>query len=796
MPAGEGDGDYGPWRIIGALAALALASGALSIAALSHVVNAAIALAAAGKPIAPGPLVAALRVEDAALAAITLVLFGLILWWEWRARVLSRLLSGLDEWQAFALLTLVIAWCGQAYLFPGVLLGGDSGSHIARFLEMRRGFDAGAIAQWTNYDYLGSPLLGFTGPLTYLLGGALDVAVRDPVTTAKIMLFASHLIAGWVFWALLRRLEFAALPSVVGAIAFAGSFALLHLFLYRGVFPQQFTILFLVLVFYAAEGLMRGLPGRARDWLIFALATAGLIVNHQPHALFCGLYLGLFGGASLLLGRWQRGRLWSLLSAGIMGVAISLFAVLPIIAEANWVMIEPGGSLVGVHAPTLARLFDLIMWSNSRTTFGIDYWAYVGIVCLALALVGGWAALSRRLGDARRSLALAALPCVVASFFLYDPVVRDIIFIVFFAALFAALGTEWIVAHARPPSRIMLVIFLALVIDVASTSVQPIARTDKGFMITAGRYLEANAPNQRIIEATIGRDESITLEIGPGSGAISYYSTVQRVAGHHNMAAARVHNYAETIVKLAERELRSDGRLSPETESLVGLLNVTRIVCLGSFSSGCPAHIAATEAEPPLGAVLHIADATPAVFSQTLIALAPPPGSDKPMLWIDNYDDEAFASQIAGITDFLDRYRDTMQIHPGSNSAAAIAVRQLPPEPLPSVSGAWHPRMTSYAVDLQSVTMTVSSDAPGYVQLAHPWFPASEVRINGRVVATLEGAIDFMVVPIAAGENRIEIGPIVTPIRRISNIMSAVSLALTFVIAISLRFRRKNQGAA
>ena len=67
--------------------------------------------------------------------------------------------------------------------------------------------------------------------------------------------------------------------------------ALLHLFLFRGVFPQQFTIIFLVLIFYAAEGLMRGLPGQARDWLVFSLATAGLIINHQPHALYAALYL-------------------------------------------------------------------------------------------------------------------------------------------------------------------------------------------------------------------------------------------------------------------------------------------------------------------------------------------------------------------------------------------------------------------------------------------------------------------------------------------------------------------------
>jgi hypothetical protein len=776
--------------VIGALAGLALASGALSLAALSHVVNAALALAAADKPIALGRLVAVLRLEDLALAAVTLVLVGVVAWWEWRGRAVSHMLSGLDPRQGFAVLTIVVAWCGQAYLFPGVLLGGDTGSHIARFLEMRRGFDAGAFPQWTNYDYLGSSLLGFTGPLTYIIGGAVDVVVRDPVATAKLMLFCSHLVAGWVFWALLLRLGFAALPALVAAIAFAGSFALLHLFLYRGVFPQQFTIIFLAVVFYAAEGLMRGLPGRGRDWLIFALSTAGLIVNHQPHALFCGLYLGLFGAASVACGRWQIRRLGLLASAGIMGVAISVFAVIPILAEADWVMIDPEGRLLGLQAPTLARLFDLVVWRDWRTTWGTDYWAYVGIVCVTLAFVGGWAALSHRLGDDRRALAVAALPCMIASFFLHDPVVRDIIFIVFFAALYAALGMEWIAAQAKPGSRIVLIVSFAAVLDVASTSIQPVARTDKGFLIDAGRYLEAEAANQRILEVEVGRDKSIAVNIGPSSGPISFYSTVERVAGHHNMAATRVHNYAETIAKLAERDLHRAGRLSPETESLVGLVDVTRIVCLGSFAMGCPARFAATAPEPPLGAVVRVPDAAPAVFGRTLVALAPPPGLDKPMLWSEFYDDDPPHPQVTGIIDFLHRYLRAMRIDPATDLAAAIPVRSLPDGLPPPASDAWHPRMTAYQVGLQRVAMTVVSDAPGYVQLSHPWFPASQVRINGLPVAPLEGAIDLTVVPIAAGENAIEIGPVVTPVRAISNIVSAVSIALAFAVAGGLGLRR------
>jgi hypothetical protein len=267
---------------------------------------------------------------------------------------------------------------------------------------------------------------------------------------------------------------------------------------------------------------------------------------------------------------------------------------------------------------------------------------------------------------------------------------------------------------------------------------------------------------------------------------MSYYSMVERVAGHHNMAATRVHNYAETIAKLAEADLRRDGRLSSQTEILLGVLDVTRIVCAGSFAAGCPTRFATTEPEGPLGAVVRVPAATPAVFSRSLIALAPPLGLDKPMLWSEDYDADPPDPQVAATVEFLQRYLRATQLDPASHLASALAVRALPGGTPPSASGTWHPLVTRYEVGLQRVTMTVTSDAPGYVQLSHPWFPGNVVRLNGQPVVPLEGALGLTVVPITAGENAIEISPMLTPIRLASNAVSVVSLLLAFGMAAAL----------
>ncbi len=783
------------WDAVLGVLFLALASAASTLYTLERVKNAAVIAYDERRPFGLSSLWASLGPVDAALALLSAAALLLLIRLERRRRALSGFLLAATPGQAFALLTIVVAWLGQAYLFPGLLLGGDTGSHIARFLEVREGLLAGGLPQWTNFDYLGSPLLGFTGPLLYVVGGSLDVLVRDPVATAKILLFAAHLAAGWVFYALLLRLGVGRVAAMLAAIGFAGSFAILHLFLYLGVFPQAFTIVFLVSAFYAAEGIMRRVGALWRDWLIFALSVGALILNHQPHALFAGLYLGLFGAASLALGRWDRRRLWALASAGIIGVGIALVAVAPIIVEADWVMIEPGSGFFRFHLPTWRRLSQLVVWRSWRTTWGIDYWAYLGIVLTGLAIVGGVSAWRGRLGPDRRRLAWAVAPGLALGFFLYTPVVRDIIFILFFTAILAALGLEWLALRARRGSRLPLAVAIALILDVASTSVQPVARSDKGFLVEAGRYLARVAPEERFAEIDLARDGSFEPDIGPGAGPLSAYAMAQRVAGHHNMAATRVHNYAETIVEMAAQDLRRDGRVGASALALLRLLNVTRIICFTPSSAGCPDRFVQASEEGPLGRVIHIADASPVLFSRRLVALAPRAGLDKPMLWAEAFKGSPPA-QVAGIEDFLNRYLSDAGIDWASRLAAALPVRDIAAEGSPpAAGGAWRATLDRYQVSLQDVKMRVTASGRGYAQLSHPWYPGNQVRINGVVAAPLRGALNLIVVPIEAGVSDIDISPVTTPVRYYSAIISVAMLVVAglcaALLAIAERRRRR-----
>jgi hypothetical protein len=535
---------------------------------------------------------------------------------------------------------------------------------------------------------------------------------------------------------------------------------------------------------------MRSARCRALDWLLFAVTTGGLIVNHQPHALFVAAYLALFGIGRVISGQWRLRALPRLVTAGLVGVGMSLCAVIPVIAEADWVMIVPEDALFHFHVPTLVRLLHLIEWRDTSKTGGADYWAYLGISTVLLAALGAWAALTGRLGEERRRLVLSVLPCLILCFFLSNPVVRDVMFIFFFTGILAACGMEQVARINHSAGRLVLLASVAVLLDLSSTAIQPVARTDKQFVLDAGHYLQQNAPNERIVQMTVSGND-LDADIGPDAGPISAYTMVQRVAGTHNMAATRVHNYAEIAVKLAEQDLRRTGRLSPRSVELLSLLNAARIICHTSEANGCPDRFADATPEGPLGRVIRLPDASPVLFGQSLSLLAPPSGLDKPMIWREQW--AAHTEQTTDIAAFLGRYLRTAQIDLASHQAQTLLVRSLPVQAdvASGSDAAWRPRLLSYDVSLQTVRLAIQSDQPGFVQLSHPWFPGLRVTVNGQEAHPLQGSLSLLVLKLQAGRSDIEIQPFTTPVRRVSNILSVLSFALCLVVYAVLAFRRR-----
>ncbi len=760
-----------------ALAVAAIATFLVSFITINRVKDRVVAAALHGQPIGVSTIVSALGVADVVVLALAAAAVLLLIWLEMTRRSFSRLLATASNGEALALLLILTAWFGHSYLNPGILLGGDTGTHIARFLEVRRGLEAGELPFWTNYQYAGAPLLWFTGPFMYVVGGALDFVLRDSVLTAKVLLFTLHMASGVLFFAWMRRLDVAPVPATLGAAVYAGSFAHLHLFLFRGVFPQAFTIVFLELIFFAADGLFRDRGRRWVNMLILSFATGGMIVNHQPHALFAAAYLALFGAVALATGFWNWRRLLWVGMAGAAGCVMSMIAVLPIVVEADWVMIEPESGFFRLQVPALARLLHLLVWRDTRTTWGVDYWAYLGLGAVIFGAAGVAGLIAGRLRQELRGPALSALACLVVCFFLWNPVVRDVLFLLFFLAMLAAIGLDWLIGGGRLSARVLLAVTILIVADLASTSVQPVARTDKGFLLDAGRYLERTAPDQRVVEISVDQSGKLNAVIGPSGGPMSYDATVQRVAGNHNMTATRLHNYLVTTAKDSERELTDTKQLSPETRTALGVFNVGRLVCASSIDNGCPPSLHDATDDKVLGPVVPIT-ATPVLFSRTLVPFTPDPHFGKPMLWEEDFSAPASQPRIAAIDEVMRQFLDIEKPDLTTRMAAALAIQGTPPEHPPGADHPWHPVLLNYSVGLDTVRLTVETDEPGYVQLSHPWFPSMRVTVNDQAVQPLRGAIDLMVVPIQPGRSTITLRDGWTPVRRISAFISVLGVLL------------------
>jgi len=277
---------------------------------------------------------------------------------------------------------------------------------------------------------------------------------------------------------------------------------------------------------------------------------------------------------------------------------------------------------------------------------------------------------------------------------------------------------------------------------------------------------------------------------------LSYYATVQRVAGNHNMAATRMHNFLVATTKLAEGDLRAAGEVTHETRSLLALFNVGRVICHTSIANGCPTAIHDTDNDAVLGRYIRLSS-TPVVFSQRLVTLTLPPDLEKPMLWPDDYAPYASHARINAIDAALHRFLEVEVLDLPNRKARAIAVRERPLASNVSGTGIpWHPVIADYAVGLDTVKLRVEADAPGYVQLSHPWLPSTKVAVNGAVIEPLRGTIEMMVVPIQQGISVIELHEGWTTIRWISALLSVSGVIAILVTAATLGWHDRLRRAA
>jgi hypothetical protein len=275
--------------------------------------------------------------------------------------------------------------------------------------------------------------------------------------------------------------------------------------------------------------------------------------------------------------------------------------------------------------------------------------------------------------------------------------------------------------------------------------------------------------------------------VGPDSTPL-HYARVQMLHGPHKPDATKAHNGLAAALGLVGDDLSAHDSLSPQSRLLLGMLNVGWVVGVDGSHMGLPARFAGTAPDPVLGAYWRLADATPVLASGRLEQVERPASFDGAPLWNGALSQPSGRAAETDLSALVTR----MAVDLAHRQAARLLVPALPQGsawaaagPAPAIV------LEYYRVDPGRVRLTVLADRAGFLRLAHPIYPTETITRNGQPVAATGDVFSFIVVPIEAGRNEIEVSVHPSLLRRVClGITVATVLALVGLLLFRRRTRR------
>ena len=328
-------------------------------------------------------------------------LFCLFLYIEIRLHTLTNIFRFLLTHRVWSVITLVVlTLVGRSYFFlPGRLALGDNSNVAFNIWAMRYWIETGnGGVFWSNYALMGSPFSQFHLSLYYYFGGLIDLLIRDPYLSNKIVGMIAHIAMTYSMFIYVRHLTRSIWSGLFSAAIWSTAFFHYHHFIGVGTIVASLVIAFLPLQLYWFEtSLGRGVFTRSRAML--ALTIGVQIWAHQLYGMWGVAFLLAYivvrvtsrylplpyrrtsdGGGWVGVKEIFITTLWS----GI-GVLIGIYKILPVIAE---------GSLVGVSNLFASRFEMPIIKLQQILTFNDSFlnpdWqgGYIGPVLLIISIVG------------------------------------------------------------------------------------------------------------------------------------------------------------------------------------------------------------------------------------------------------------------------------------------------------------------------------------------------------------------------------------------------------------------------
>ena len=740
---------------------------------------------------------------DIVLLFLFLAASALLLWKERRERVLTDFLKDVfaSERKPVYLLLGCSLLCVRYYFASGEMhWGADASHHIAQSYLAARTIADGQWPIWTFFMGNGSPYLQNYGFAFFCLVGFVDLLCRDLYLSLKLIMAGTHIISGIGMYCFVSSLCQSRRAGFIAGLGYVLCFWHTQQVLMMGRLPLSLFYALLPWPFYAVESMIRS-PYKMRAALLGGASLALLNFTHPGYGTYAMLFWGCYCIARLW-SLWGHPDIGAHFRAGVLcvvlGISFSAYMSIGMYFELEHTeMRDFRLGLKSTDDPGLSVIPDptwqhLLGWSNYRFWLIPPepfhwYGGYMGLSLCALALAGCWVALRRR-GKLRPfapswiCLMLVALivfayrlpPFNMLSLIHASNAARYLLFLAFFLALSAGIGTRLLLRH-RPwrlsRNRCFTLLLLLLLIDLFPTTfLHAYERPrDRATAIFANIWKASAAftardelPHYRV--QWIDKDKfsfhrmayPLFMSETPISEAFH--------PGELRVRSAFVAPFLHTARHLAPTLITKPDPFSPYPLLTAGfyLLN-TRYVLLSSKNAAF--QISLTH--------------SPIVVSSRLVSYdAEAAAEHADQVRANLKVDSLFARSISQVLWVIEQ----MGVHFQDNACERIFIRGDEDSDLQTTPTA---QVLAQVVEHQQVKMKVAVSATCYARLSYAYFPYLHITVDGTPVQPMETAGRFIALSLDAGEHDIVIQARLSPLRRnllyLKLILLSIALALVFI---------------
>ncbi|MEW6062903.1 MAG: hypothetical protein AB1571_00840 [Nanoarchaeota archaeon] len=268
---------------------------------------------------------------------------------------------------------------------PGFMLYTDNPTHIAsvHFLVDNLLKEQKWITGWSNWDFLGFPMLLYTYQLSYLLIAFLSLFLSVNLAYKIIILFS--IIFPSIALYILLKTKYKIIPAAIASILFLLARPILSHQLV-GMYNEFISIGFFILFVYFLQK-----DYSAKNSIILAVLFFLIVISH-PYSIFILLYFSLI---LLFVYRKEVNFIKNYLKISGIGLLLSSYYLLPIILTSSWLVkfgwpIGPSLISTFIHlvyqilfsVPSYFTIYDFIKASLSFNLIAIKYLAEIILASL------------------------------------------------------------------------------------------------------------------------------------------------------------------------------------------------------------------------------------------------------------------------------------------------------------------------------------------------------------------------------------------------------------------------------